>query len=77
VRRALLVHIKRVSIRAAPSFDSFLDRVHPSDRKRVAETMTDAMDRAASYETEFRVLGYDEIERWVLAKGKAMRRFAI
>ena len=56
-----------------PSFDSFLDRVHPFDRKRVAETMTDAMDRAASYETEFRVLGYDEIERWVLAKGKALR----
>jgi PAS domain S-box-containing protein len=29
------------------SFDSFLDRVHPSDRQRVAQTMTEAMDRAA------------------------------
>jgi PAS domain S-box-containing protein len=55
------------------SFDSFLDRVHPSDRRRVAQTMTDAMDRAASYETEFRVLGYDSIERWVMGKGKALR----
>lgn len=55
------------------SFDSFLDRVHPSDRQRVAQTMTEAMDRAASYETEFRVLGYDQIERWVMGKGKAWR----
>ena len=55
-----------------PSFESFLERVHPLDRDRVATTMTEAMDRAASYETEFRVLGYDQIERWVMGKGKAL-----
>jgi signal transduction histidine kinase len=56
-----------------PSLRSFLDRVHPSDRERVAATMTDAMETGASYETEFRVLGYDQLERWVMGKGKALR----
>jgi PAS domain S-box-containing protein len=56
-----------------PSFDSFLDHVHVQDRARVAQTVADAMDRAASYETEFRVLGDDEIERWVMGRGKALR----
>ncbi len=56
-----------------PSFDSFLDRVHPADRDRVFRTMANAMDRAASYETHFRVRGYDEVERWVMGKGKAWK----
>lgn len=56
-----------------PSFQSFLDRVHPADRERVAATMTEAMERGSSYETEFRVRGYDEIDRWVMGKGKALR----
>ena len=55
-----------------PSFESFLTRVHPLDRDRVAQAMTDAMTRSATYETEFRVVGYDEIERWILGKGKAV-----
>lgn len=56
-----------------PSFDSFLERVHVSDRERVARTMSDAMEQGASYETEFSVVGYDGVERWVMAKGTALR----
>ena len=29
--------------------------------------------RAGRYETEFRVLGYDTIERWIMGRGKALR----
>src|SRR5262245_60437766 len=35
--------------------------VHISRRKRIA------------YETEFRIVGYDDIERWVIGKGRALR----
>lgn len=56
-----------------PSFDAFIDLLHPMDRDRVSQTMTDAMDRGASYETDFRVRGFDRIERWVMGKGKAWR----
>jgi signal transduction histidine kinase len=57
----------------APSFESFLDRVHPFDRDRVAETMLQAMDRGDAYATEFSVGGYDQAPRWVMARGKALR----
>jgi PAS domain S-box-containing protein len=56
-----------------PSFDSFLEQLHASDRDRVSQTMTAAMDRGGSYETEFRVVGYDDVERWVMGKGRAVR----
>jgi PAS domain S-box-containing protein len=56
-----------------PSFESFLERVHASDRDRVSRTMAEAMRDASSYETEFRVRGYDDSERWVLGKGKALK----
>jgi len=56
-----------------PTFDAFLDRVHQLDRERVARAMTEAMDAGGSYETEFRVLGYDTIERWIMGRGKALR----
>ncbi len=57
----------------APSFASFLGRVDAADRERVSRTMAQAMEGAASYETEFRVHGYDDSERWVLGKGKALK----
>lgn len=56
-----------------PSFEAFLDRLHPVDRDRVSRVMNDAMDRATSYETEFRIIGYDKVERWVFGKGRALR----
>ena len=56
-----------------PTFDSFLSRIHASDRERVARAMTDAMDRGASYETEFRAVGDDAVERWIMGKGKALK----
>ena len=55
------------------SFDAFLNHVHPLDRDRVARTVTDAMREGASYETEFRVLGSGNAERWVMAKGRGLR----
>ena len=56
-----------------PTFASFLGRVHAADRERVARAMTDAMERGTSYETEFRAVGYDNVERWIMGKGKAVR----
>jgi signal transduction histidine kinase len=55
------------------SFDAFLNHVHPLDRDRVARIVTDAMREGASYEIEFRVLGSDNAERWVMAKGRGLR----
>lgn len=59
--------------RRSPSMEAFLERVHPHDRDRVAGAMAEAMNRSAHYEMEFRVVGYDGSERWVLGKGRALR----
>ncbi len=56
-----------------PSFDAFLDRVHAADRDRVARNMALAMERGTSYETDFRAVGYDGVERWILSKGRVLR----
>src|SRR5262245_43408636 len=60
------------TLMCSPSLQAFLDRVHPGDRERVVSTMSGALNRATAYETEFRVVGFDQVERWVLAKGKAL-----
>jgi PAS domain S-box-containing protein len=56
-----------------PSFDSFLELLSPADRDRVSRTMTDAIERDWSYETEFRVAGNRGVDRWVMGKGKVLR----
>jgi PAS domain S-box-containing protein len=56
-----------------PSFDSFMERVDSADRDRVYQNMAEALERGESYETEFRVHGYDNVDRWVMGKGKAVR----
>jgi PAS domain S-box-containing protein len=56
-----------------PSFDAFIERVHPADRGRVSRVMNEAMNSASGYDTEFRVVGYDRIERWVYGRGRALR----
>ena len=61
------------TLERSPSLDSFLNWVHPLDRDAVASTVKDAMAGATAYETEFRVVGDDQLERWVLGKGKAFR----
>jgi PAS domain S-box-containing protein len=55
------------------TFASFLERIHLSDRERVERTMSDAMDRGSSYEMEFRTVGYDEVERWIMGRGRVLR----
>src|SRR5262245_50842981 len=55
---------------SSPSLRSFLDRVHPLDRERVGSTLAHAIDTVSAYDMEFRTVGYDEVERWILAKGK-------
>jgi len=56
-----------------PSFDAFLKLVHTADRDRMLQAITGAMDRGTWYEAEFRVIGYDQVERWLLGRGKALR----
>jgi PAS domain S-box-containing protein len=56
-----------------PSFETFLHVVHTEDRDRLRQLIAGAIARGASYDAEFRVVGQDEVERWVLGKGRPLR----
>ncbi len=49
--------------------EDFYRYVHPDDRKRVSEAVTDARANHKSYESEFRVVWDDGTTRWISARG--------
>jgi PAS domain S-box-containing protein len=55
------------------SYEMFLARVHPDDRRQVDEAVRRARDpeSGGGYEAEYRTVGLrDGVERWVAARGK-------
>jgi diguanylate cyclase (GGDEF)-like protein/PAS domain S-box-containing protein len=46
--------------------------IYPDDRTRVEEVVTDAVDRRAPFELEYRVLHVDGSVRWVLERGQGI-----
>ncbi len=53
-----------------PTYKTFLDPVHPEDRKYVALAMTRAIREGADYAIEFRVIWPDGSLHWVGSKGQ-------
>ncbi|MFP4083689.1 MAG: response regulator [Desulfonatronovibrio sp.] len=55
-------------------YESFLKIVHPEDKERVSSELQSFMEQSANYNIEFRALTKDEDVRWILARGKVVRR---
>jgi PAS domain S-box-containing protein len=49
--------------------DEFFRYLHPDDRERVSQVVTDARVNHKQYEAEFRVVRQDGVVRWVTATG--------
>ena len=56
-----------------PSYEDFLERVHPEDRGRVRRTLDDAVAAGAPHELEFRIVRPSGDVRWVHSKGRVHR----
>src|SRR5215210_9224128 len=56
-----------------PSYEDFLERVHPEDRGRGRRTLDDAVAAGAPHELEFRIVRRSGDVRWVHAKGRVPR----
>lgn len=54
----------------AGTYEAFLAIVHPDDRERFTKAVLGAVARGGGYEAEFRVVGSDGVERWMLGKGQ-------
>jgi PAS domain S-box-containing protein len=51
-------------------YSDFVQRIHPSDRKRVNDFVNQTIREGDSQTVEFRLPGTDRGTRWILAKGK-------
>lgn len=56
----------------APSYQVFLDMIHPDDRERVHNTINQSLNPAGAgdYDTSYRVVRQDGVLKWVREKGK-------
>ena len=54
------------------TFDAYLDRIHPEDRARVAETVQSAIEEGVPYRFEHRVVRPDGGQRWVRCNGEPL-----
>lgn len=53
-----------------PTYEGFLNIIHPPDRQVFVETVRRAFQEAGNFEVEFRVVRPDESFRWCVGKGK-------
>jgi PAS domain S-box-containing protein len=61
----------------APRLETWTDLVHPDDRQRVHQALTDHLEgRTPTYETEHRLRCKDGSWRWVLDRGRVIERDA-
>ncbi len=56
-----------------PSYEAFLDRVHPDDRGVVAANMREALAGDAPFEVEFRLIPAVGELKWIRGRGRATR----
>ena len=50
--------------------DIFLNAIHDNDREKIAALIEKAVKEKGVFENEYRVVGANGIERWVIARGK-------
>ncbi|NHC34734.1 PAS domain S-box protein [Scytonema millei] len=55
---------------AKVTYSVFLNALHPSDRQRTHEAVTQAIDNRVDYDVEYRTQWADGTVRWIAAKGR-------
>lgn len=53
--------------------ERYTNAIHPEDRLRVQETISQAIATADGYEAEYRIVQSDALIRWVIARGRIIR----
>jgi len=56
-----------------PSYEAWLQSVHPDDRRIAEETVSRAVEMETELNAEWRVLDRDGSERWLLSRGRPVR----
>lgn len=53
--------------------ESYLNAIHPDDRRNVERIISEALANSDSYEAEYRIMQPDGSVRWVVARGQIVR----
>ena len=53
-----------------PSYDTWLQSIHPDDREKIAKTVQEASQNGSWFNIEWRVSGCIDSERWLLSYGQ-------
>lgn len=53
--------------------ESYTDSIFEEDRERVAQIITESLQKSDSYEAEYRIVQPDKSLRWVMARGNVVR----
>ena len=56
-----------------PSFDAWLETIHPEDRMKAEQAMLKAVKNGAELATEWRVNDHTATDRWLLSRGRPFR----
>ncbi|NTV45274.1 MAG: PAS domain S-box protein [Chlorobiales bacterium] len=59
-----------------PSYDAWLETVHPDDRYKAEEAVKDAVRRGTKLNVEWRMFDPDGKERWLMLRGKPLHDIA-
>jgi two-component system CheB/CheR fusion protein len=57
------------------SYETFKSLIHPEDRERVEGEIRRSVETREVYESQFRILGADGVERWTDARGQVFEDF--
>jgi len=56
-----------------PSYETWLQTIHPADRARAAQAVQEAAENGTDLNTEWRILDRDGTERWLMSQGRPTR----
>lgn len=56
----------------APSYESWLQTVHPDDRGEMVQTLAELIPRGAEVNLEWRVNGAGHSQRWLMSRGRPL-----
>ncbi len=54
----------------APRYETYIDTIHPDDRVRFSEAISDAIDRGGRFDLEFRIVWPDGSVHWTRGAGR-------
>jgi len=55
-----------------PTYDAFIDWVHPDDRARVERAVSESLEGGTDFEVQFRFRRPDGVEGWVEGRGRSL-----